>query len=336
MLRHKAGLLTGVSVLALAVSNPGESLAADIPRPVMVAKAPVVRDVWTWWAEGGAAFFGGDPGVYGLTGFDVDPKRLGWEGAIGIDYRTVTGFIWSAQFRYGRNPSNSAGSSPVGAFVGNTPVSVVGTNQASRSETHWAADFMVGRDLGIGQGQQVAKFGVRIAEIRGKTSGSARWDNVPVSAVSCATAPSYCGSELREYTQKNTFLGVGPRLQLDGSIPLGAGLALEYMGGVAGLYGRRKVDQSVTISHPSVPTFTSPATLVSGGPLPYNSSSNSFVFNTDALLGLSFATSTNSKIIINYRFDGYWNVLKGFDANGNPTNLDRYYHGPMLRFVVWN
>jgi len=307
----------------------------------MATKAPpaTFRDRWSWWVEGGAGALAGDPGVAGLAGFDVDPKRWGWEAAIGFEYRpSMSPWIWSAQFRYGQHAKGSAFSNPIATFVGpGTTVAIAGTNSASRKEHHWAADFMVGRDLGLGQGTQVARFGVRVAEIRGKTTGSAFWNNVPVSAIaSCAGTPSYCGSEVRDYTQTGQFLGVGPRLQLDGVIPLGGAWSLDYMAGVAGLYGRRKVDQNIAISHPTVPTFTGPAVLVSGGPIGASSSSNGFVFNMDAMLGFSYAITQNASLMVSYRFDGYWNALRGYNSNGSVTNLDRFYHGPMIRLTMTN
>jgi hypothetical protein len=347
MYRFKVTLLAGVSALAIAAAHPETALAADLPsRPALATKAPpaTFRDRWSFWVEGGANGLVGDPGVAGLTSFDVDAKRWGWEGAIGVDYRFgASGWLVSAQFRYGGHGSSSAANNPVGLFFPNgTPsITVVGSNSASRKEHHWVADFMVGRDLGLGQGQQVAKFGVRVAEIRGKTTGSAHWNNVPgspgITPASCPTAlPSYCGSEVRDYQQTNQFLGVGPRLELDGTTPLGGAWSFDYMAGVAGLYGRRKVNQTVNISYPTVPTFTPPAVLLSGGPISASSSSNGFVFNLDAMLGISYAINQNVSLMMNYRFDGYWNALRGYDTNGNVTNLNRFYHGPMIRLTVSN
>jgi hypothetical protein len=76
--------------------------------------------------------------------------------------------------------------------------------------------------------------------------------------------------------------------------------------------------------------------LLSGGPVNANSSSNGFVFNADAALGLSYAISQNASLMLSYRFDGYWNALRGYDNNGNVQNLDRYYHGPMFRLTFVN
>ena len=51
----------------------------------------------------------------------------------------------------------------------------VGTNTATRREHNWEADFMVGRDLGIGSRQPKRKFGLRVADIWGQTNGTANW-----------------------------------------------------------------------------------------------------------------------------------------------------------------
>ncbi len=345
----KLRLLAGVSALAIVVAHPESMLAADIPaKPALVTKAPpaAFRDRWSWWVEGGAIRVDGDPGVGGLAGFNVDPKKWGWEGAVGVEYRPgMSPWIWSAQFRYGRNGTGAvAYSNPLAVFqplgISSTPVAAVGNNAASGKEYHWAADFMVGRDLGLGQGRTTARFGVRIAQIRGKTNGSAQWGPFPVAFTSanCATPSSaipYCGSERRDYEVKNSFIGAGPRAAIDGQLPLGGNWALEYGVGVAALYGRRKAEQTVNITQVNPTTTpTNAFVCIAGCPNSLTSTSNGFVFNTDAMLGVSYAFSQNVSLLLNYRFDGYWNALRGFDSNGNLTNLDRFYHGPMLRLTA--
>jgi opacity protein-like surface antigen len=345
----RMGLLAGVSALAIAAANPEAVQAADMPsRPALATKAPpaTFRDRWSWWVEGGASALAGDPGVAGMTGFDVDARQWGWEGAIGFSYQqAMSPWIWSAQFRYGQHGSNTASNNPIAVFPTNTTPSPIalsypGTNSAARKEHHWAADFMIGRDLGIGGGQHTARFGVRIAEIRGKTSGSARWQNILANpANTCSTpaaAAAYCLIEQRDYEQKNSFLGVGPRLALDGHFPLHNGWALEYAGGVAALYGRRKSEQTVNINQ-IAPTAIPTPVCVTGCPFATSSSSNNgVVFNLDAMLGFSYAVAQNMSLLVSYRFDGYWNALRGYDSNGNVTNLNRFYHGPMLRLTVTN
>ncbi len=343
---YQAKLLAGISVLGFAAAQPGAATAADLGRPqamISSAPAPAGSDAWKFWLEGGPAALEGDPGVAGMNNppFDVDPDHWGWEAAAGGDYQFAGNpWIWSWQFRYGRNGRNSESNSPVGLFLGTGgQVSVVGSNFAGRNEHHWLADFMVGRDLGLGMGvgDQVGKFGVRVAEIRGRTKGTAEWYNVPVfPTIDCSTAPSYCGSEIRDYTQENKFVGVGPRVELDGNIPLGGHWSIEYMGGAAALYGRRKANQNVTLSNPTVSTFTGPASLLAGGPIDASSSGNDWVFNLDAMAGLTYAFNPTARMIFSYRFDGYWDALRGYNSDGEPADLDRFYHGPMVRFVLTN
>ena len=45
----------------------------------------------------------------------------------------------------------------------------------------------------------------------------------------------------------------------------------------------------------------------------------------------SCAVTANYSLMLSYRFDGYWKALKGFDPNGQPVALDRFYQGVMLR-----
>ena len=101
--------------------------------------------------------------------------------------------------------------------------------------------------------------------------------------------------------------------------PVGGGLAFEYMVGAAGLYGQRKADQSVFVSQViGGAVFPSTPSCVSGCPVNASSNNDGFVFNADAMAGISYAFNPNAKIILNYRFDGYWNALRGWDASGKP------------------
>jgi hypothetical protein len=54
------------------------------------------------------------------------------------------------------------------------------------------------------------------------------------------------------------------------------------------------------------------------------------------MLGLSYRISTQCTVMLSYRFDGYWKALKGFDPNGQPVALDRFYQGVMLRLTMNN
>jgi hypothetical protein len=71
-----------------------------------------------------------------------------------------------------------------------------------------------------------------------------------------------------------------------------------------------------------------------GCPIAGSDSSNGFILNADAQVGLAYAITRNAKLSLNYRYEGYWKALRGWDAAGAPVNLDRQYHGPTVRLNV--
>jgi hypothetical protein len=185
---------------------------------------------------------------------------------------------------------------------------------------------MVGRDMNIGLGSTQAKLGVRVASIRGTTTGSASW-NVPTTASTSAVA-----AHNLSYTQESKFLGVGPRAALEGSVPLGGAWSFDYNVGVAALFGDRKFTQTSTYSGANVNP------CISGCPAAGTTNSNSAgaVFNLDAQPGISYAISRNAKLTASYRFDGYWNAMRVSDVNGNFSNANRFYQGAFLRLGFTN
>lgn len=329
----KIALLASISGLALQVASPA-AFAADL-----AAKAPILKKappappqgVWTWWVEGGASGIAGDPFIAGFNNppFDLMPKRWGWQGAVGVDYRfAASPWHWSADFRYMENGSNSGSSVETAIFspgLGAGPGPVPGANSATRKENNWEADFMVGRDLEIGSPAQL-KVGLRVADIWGQTTGTARW------AFAIITPPSKAGafSQTSSYQQTNKWIGVGPRAAIDGSVPLQGAWTLDYNGGIAGLFGHNSVNQTVGV----VTTGPGISTCLSGCPIAASSSSNVFVFNADAQAGIAYSFTPTAKLSLNYRVDGYWSALRSFNSAGSPTNLNRVYNGPTLKLTV--
>ena len=197
-------LLASVSSVAIAIAA-SDAVAAD-----MATKAPPLAPApptpWTWWIEGGAQRLdGNDPYVPGLNSpapFATPAQQWGWSAAIGVDYRLDAFWHVSADFRYAQNKKRGSNSFPGAVFgVPSSSSSVLpfkfhGTNSASRDEYNWATDFMAGRDIGLGGGPAQFKFGVRVAQIRGKTAGTAAWNvpNVTFSACSGSTCPLRQGS----------------------------------------------------------------------------------------------------------------------------------------------
>lgn len=312
-------LFAGVSALALAAASP-EVRAADLtPQPALVAKAPVIAPagVWTWWAEGGAMWTGGDavwlpqaPTGLGIASESFKP-RIGFEVAAGFDYRWPAS-LWhvSAQVRYGQAGTRTKARTLAGYYTG---YYWSANATAKHKERHWLVDFAVGRDIGIGLGQTQLKAGLRIAELQAKTTGAG------------SVYVSYYGTYNFSFAQRSKFLGVGPRVGLEGAVPLGGAWSIDWLAGAAVLFGDRKFDAAANV--------TGPINLFGGG---VTSSSNGSVLNVDAQAGVSYAFNPNAKLTLSYRFDGYWNALRTFDAAGNIANQDRFYHGPMVRLTVRN
>jgi hypothetical protein len=322
-------LLAGVSALALAAASP-EVRAADLTRPPLKAPA-IFSPQWTWWIEGGGFHTGGGS-VYFGDPTEVGKPKWGWEGALGFDYQFDPVWHVSAQFRYGQaKKSGSFGRNGTvlvpgyyysyfgggGNYV--VPYAVNGNGSYSHKETHWVADFAIGRDVGLGSGSAQVKAGIRIADIHAKTNGSATSNSTP----------TYCyygcyGSAQHNFTfeQTSRFLGAGPRLGIEGSVPLGGAWTLDYLAGVAVLYGQRSLDVTTTGS------------AASFGINAMGVSDNGVVPNVDAQLGLSYMFTPNFKLTASYRFDGYWNALKTINSSGAVANEDRFFYGPMLRATI--
>ncbi len=317
-------LLTSVSAVAISAFQALPASAADLPPPGMTYKAPAAAappDTWTWWVEGGAqGVFGPDPSVPNLTpAFTTPPSRWGWDAAGGFDYRFAGPWHILGDFRYGQNRSRASSSNPLRAFLPTTSaatVIVAGTNTATHKEYNWDADFMVGRDIGIGTDAQI-DFGVRVAEIHGVTNGLAQWNAVTSST------PVH---EVFAYQQSSTFLGAGPRVAVQGSIPLASAWSIDYEAGAAGLASMTGLTQTVQGS--GLAFF-----CAAGCPVAVNSTKTTMVFNTDGTLGLSYAITPNAKLSIDYHVDAYFDALPVVSNTGNVTNANRIYQGPSLRLT---
>jgi hypothetical protein len=305
----RIALLAGASVVALAAAAPSAG-AADLSKPVLTKAppaAPVARDVWTWWLEGGAfGTGGGDVNFAGPLGLK---PNWGAEGAIGFDWQAAAWAPWhfSGQFRYGAATKSRNFAVAAAGTVGDV---VAKGNQGLR-EDHWLVDFAVGRDFGVGNANAQWKFGVRVADLRAKLSANGSFAGTVGGS---ATATPFT------LVEKSSFLGAGPRLGVEGSTPLGGPWSFDWMAGAAALFGHREL--KVTTFTPT-PPITNSADFSNSGT----------VFNLDAQAGLSYWFSPTMKITASYRFDGYFKALRTFNSAGNAVDVDRYYNGPMLRLT---
>jgi hypothetical protein len=54
----------------------------------------------------------------------------------------------------------------------------------------------------------------------------------------------------------------------------------------------------------------------------------------DGQAGVSYWFTRTFKLTMAYRFDGYWNALRTFDATGSINDENRFYCGPVLRVTA--
>jgi Legionella pneumophila major outer membrane protein precursor len=311
--RHglRIALLAGASVVALAAAAPTAG-AADLNKPTLTKApppiAPLAKDTWTWWIEGGAFNTGG--GNIGLPAFK---PNWGGEGAVGFDWQPFAPMHVVGQFRYGA----ATRSRPLSAsFVsGPTTISLNGTQ--SLREDHWLVDFGIGRDFGLGNTHAMWTLGIRVADLRSKLNASGTF------AATSGGSPVSAGAFA--FQERTSFIGAGPRFGVQGDIPLGNQWSIDWLAGAAVLFGERQV------------SATAP-----GGGIGVGVSDSAAIFNVDAQAGLSYWFTPTTKITASYRFDEYFRALKTLNAStafttAGPTitssNLDRSFSGPMLRLT---
>jgi hypothetical protein len=338
----RATLFASVSVIALMIASPAVR-AADLPtKAPLIKPAPVLQDRWTWWVEGGA-FNTSDPAAgpfpFLATPVGITPK-LGFEGAIGFDYTSpaLAPYHISGQFRYGASerkgktfPATIFVPSPPGfVFASRTTTAfATGTGSADIKQHHWLVDFAAGRDFQLGSGQVQAKLGIRVADIYSKITGSG-------TVSGSDTTPPAVGSPITgvfSFTSRSRFLGIGPRVGIEGAIPLSGAWSLDYLGGMAVLFGKRSYDSSSVITltlNPGSPGGGGSGTLTTATSI----SDTGAIFNLDGQAGVSYWFNPNFKMTASYRFDGYWNALKTVNTAGTIVNENVFYYGPMLRATM--
>jgi hypothetical protein len=291
---------------------------------------------------------------------DLTPK-LGWEAATGFDYR-FAGSPWHVgmQFRYGEGGKTSGIASSSGSFDLATLLALIGggggglfgatggtfggseTFTANYKEKHWLTDFAVGRDLTGGRDAMQVKGGIRIAEyVDNLNTLDAR--NVfftfsppvpsgivglpPISAISFST------STLNQ--TRDSFLGAGPKVGIEGSIPFAGNWSLDYLADAAILFGTERSSTTTTVnSSISPPVFV----LFGGGlfGLPPSSIATatvqrfSSVFSGDIQAGIGYWITPYMKLAASYRLDAMIHVQNTDGAAVATLTPDRYWHGPRV------
>ncbi|MGW1424928.1 Lpg1974 family pore-forming outer membrane protein [Bradyrhizobium manausense] len=316
--RQESSASAAMSTPTQRSSSPLQAYAADLPVKALPPGAP---GQFRAWIEGGAIWSGGDP-VFnnydnnGVTGaFDLTPK-VGWEAAVGFDHR-FAGSPWhiSGQFRYGEG-GKTDGQRTIAIAGGGA----VGTETfgAAYKETHWLADLAVGRDIaGHGPDALQLKGGVRVAEFVTRS-----W-NSDVQAATLGGA-SFTLSNFND--TRASFLGAGPLIGVEGSVPFAGKWSFDYNGDVALLFGRQQ--SQVTARTMTVVTGPAPSAtdlLATGGDRLFAG-----VLSADIQVGLSYWLTQNLKLGAGYRLDTFINVFNQAGSSGSGFTPDRYTHGPRV------
>lgn len=359
--------------VAAAPTKPSvfDAMAADLP--VAYKARPLdTPGQFQVWVEGGAIWSGGDPvtqtgtlvnfGGIGLPGFggntpynfDLMPK-LGWEAATGFDYR-VANSPWhvSGQFRYGQSGKASGSASSGGAvdptllaLLGLFPAgtSVSGSDQLSDSykEKRWLADLAVGRDIaGSGRNALQLKGGMRIAEFADQFDSSETNNatfNFGAPFVLGGGLPAVSSISNTTNTATSTrarFLGAGPMVGLQGSVPFAGNWSFDYLGDAAILFGTQQSTSTTLTTVAISPAFLGAlgGGIGFGGGFPGIATATSqqfaYVFSGDIQAGVSYWVTPNLKVGASYRLDALINVGNETSIAANGITPSRYTHGPRV------
>ncbi|MCZ8547392.1 Lpg1974 family pore-forming outer membrane protein [Mesorhizobium qingshengii] len=313
-------LLLGVSSIAISAMSLA-ARAADLSDSSVPLAASLPK--LTAFIEGGVGWSSGDrlyPNTP-LADFFSPFAGVGGEVAAGLDYRIDNTWHVSASFRYGWNNRNRDHGTtesvtfarPAGDGTAGSNGSVDQTGARAGTvhvrEAHAVADFAVGRDLGIGSGPAQVKLGLRYADLSARISGP---------------GVAYTGTDLGSLTStdnaylKSRFRGLGPRVAVEGSIPLAGQFGLDYGVGAAYLFA-----------------ITRDKTFALEDGTQVRQSDKKGVFNTDASLAVTYNFTDTTKVALGYRADVYFNALPGIDfaTSGGKSDSTRIYHGAFLRLT---
>ncbi|MCK1384475.1 hypothetical protein IVB31_09390 [Bradyrhizobium sp. 21] len=334
---HDNSAFLAVAAVSQQAKNPLQAYAADFP-----VKAPPLAGpaLFRAWIEGGAIWSGGDPilSTYGLTGqFDLTPK-VGWEFATGFDYR-FAGSPWhvSGQFRYGEGGKATGLASTTDTIAfGGASSTATQTFSDSYKETHWLADLAVGRDIaGSGPSALQLKGGVRVAEFVTRSSNSdvlvtASSGVGPIVVPGFPAVTSLTTTISNLFDSRASFLGAGPLIGIEGSVPFAGKWSFDYSGDAALLIGRQESSISALSLFSVSPSFLS-ALFPVGNTL--NTSRDRLfagVVSADVQVGVSYWLTPNLKLGTGYRLDAFINVFNEKGSSNSNLTPDRYTHGPRV------
>jgi len=310
----------------------------------------------TVWVEGGAFWTARDPVYFAApsafngvlasfpstapigTGTGLS-AQVGWEAAVGVDFGFgATPWHLSFDMRYGAASAPGQALSASSGPSASTTTSFANESLGER-ENHAVADLMFGRE--IGGPANMFRLGIRAVELGADINESASLSTCGPSGCTPATS-----SALLSADERSSFIGVGPRVSLEGHIPLAnSAWAIEYLGGAAALIGERQLQMDGSVACTSTASGSAAACVSAGtstgtffgvtslanGLFSTQISEFATVLNADSSLALGYSFTRTSHLSVGFRFDGYWNAIKTFNSAGALTNQDRLYYGPFVR-----
>jgi hypothetical protein len=232
---------------------------------------------------------------------------------------------------------------PIGIFTSDSrSTRGISNTSAELKESHWQADFGMGYDF-VPRLMQI-NFGVRVAEVTAKTTATTNASltatrvfqlNLPLAFVDTDTSVATASDVT---SVRRSFFGAGPRVGLEGSVPLIGPLGFDYSTNAALLFGTTKI----TSASNSALSNSSTHTTAAGGVVLFTEtspptqtslsngtswSSSVAVYNFDIQGGVSWWFNPTFKLGLSYRLDAFIDPLRAAPDDGR---LSRYYHGPKL------
>lgn len=203
-------------------------------------------------------------------------------GAVGIGYRFRDGWRAGASITFNR--IEGVGSDGIADL--NPIFPVVIAQDLSQETENFLLDFEVGKDFGIGEGGVITAFGgLRIGWIDRNASNELDITlGIPAPPIPVITLQ-----------RDDDFFGMGPRVGMRASYPLGDGFAIEGGASASLLYGRQESSIGVAVLGYSYDIFSTDENRLSMG--------------LDGELGVSYLLDETFKITMGYRVDAQFSAL---------------------------
>jgi len=262
-------------------------------------------------------------------------------------------WIFSASIRYGRNSGNGFRHEQTSNLVGYFPIHNptlarhrYAETTTSSNETHDIADFMAGRDVGLGASASLLSGGFRFAQFRSQSSAAVYADpdyNNPIKPSGfIPTQPKYFHNFGARVQNKASFTGVGPALSWGASLPLNsktqnAQISFDWGLNGAVLFGRQKSKGS----HQTNGKLSTGIGIAAFGlhyhtthythSVQHDRSRMVAVPNVGAVAGLSFCYA-NAKVSLGYRADLFFGAMDGGIDTRKSENVG--FYGPFANVSI--